>query len=311
MEAPSSTLGTRLSRAQRSWSGFGRSTLAARTGRRKLSAITSGVLDLLLASQVDALADATDPLRDALASVFGNAPHTREVRGWLLGLLALTRWALQRLPSTEELEFLQGGLSWSFLQALEGTVPRSSTELGDRLGTSAPQISRLGRELRARGLVVQRRLGRQAMWELTPRGRQLVRESSRRLSAASEPQRMRAALPAFALPASSNGSNGADASHRAAKRGSASPRHQVAASTNENNRRDVRHVLPHSEGGWRIAKTPDAGTIEVAGTQKRRLPEPGDRSEPGRRSRQRALSQRDDQADQRRAALSPRSGRRP
>ncbi len=234
----------------------------------ELSAITSGVLDLLLASQVDALADATDPLRDALASVFGNAPHTREVRGWLLGLLALTRWALQRLPSTEELEFLQGGLSWSFLQALEGTVPRSSTELGDRLGTSAPQISRLGRELRARGLVVQRRLGRQAMWELTPRGRQLVRESSRRLSAASEPQRMRAALPAFALPASSNGSNGADASHRAAKRGSASPRHQVAANTNENNRRDVRHVLPHSEGGWRIAKTPDAGTIEVAGTQK-------------------------------------------
>jgi DNA-binding transcriptional ArsR family regulator len=231
----------------------------------ELSAITSGVVDLLLASQVDALADATDPLRDALANAFDDAPHAREIRGWLLGLLSLTRWALQRLPSTDELEFVRGGLSGSFLQTLEGTVPRSSTELGNRLGTSAPQISRLGRELRARGLVVQRRLGRHAMWELTPRGRQLLRESSQRLTTALDPRLVRPARP---TTASSNGTSGARESHRAPSRSSRSTGREHSGNGNDKGGRDVHHVLPNSDGGWRVAKTPKADAIEVTGTQR-------------------------------------------
>jgi DNA-binding MarR family transcriptional regulator len=61
------------------------------------------------------------------------------------------------------------------LRALEREGPQTSTQLRDDLATSDSQISRTGQQLLAHGLVSQRRVGRQALWELTPRGGELVR----------------------------------------------------------------------------------------------------------------------------------------
>jgi DNA-binding MarR family transcriptional regulator len=141
----------------------------------ELSAITLDFVDALLEADVDALEQAADPLRDELARLFDDQGHVREIRGWLLALLALTRWGVQRLPATAELELAQNTQAWRFLTALGRSQPLGSSELREQLGTSDSQVSRVGRDLIARGLVVQRRLGRHAHWELTPRGRKLLK----------------------------------------------------------------------------------------------------------------------------------------
>jgi DNA-binding MarR family transcriptional regulator len=217
---------------------------AAEDWEQQLSAVTSGIVDLLLQADVDGLSHTTDPLRDALAGNFAQAAHAREFRGWILALLSVTRWGVQRLPSVQELEFAQGGMTVNFLRALETGVPRSSSDLRTRLGTGPTQVSRIGRELLARGLVVQRRLGRQAVWELTPRGRQLVREHSRNGPAAMVHQPALSGHTAI-------GSNGRARTHRSTRAGT---HHRTG-------KQPVRHVLP-ADGGWRIAKGPDARTIE-------------------------------------------------
>lgn len=233
---------------------------ASDSWENQLSAITSGLVDLLLQADVSRLANATDPLRDALAAIFDDQAHAREARGWLLALLSVTRWGLQRMPSIDELEIARDGMVWRFLRTLEPGPPRSSSELRQRLETGAPQVSRAGRELLARGLVIQRRMGREAMWELTPRGRQLLRDIS---------QRGRAPSPTSAngagreLHISLNGSAAGSGVHTT-RRDAPKTRRQHSSA---NGGGHVRHVLP-ADGGWRVAKTPDARTIERTGTQR-------------------------------------------
>jgi hypothetical protein len=145
----------------------------------ELSAASLGIVDAILHGDIEALEAAPDPLRAALARMFEDAGHAREIRGWLLGMLAFTEWSLQRLPSTAELELGQDSHAHRFLDALTDTDgPLGSADVRDLLGIDDSQMSRLGRKLLASGVVIQRRIGRTAHWELTPRGRQLQRQAA-------------------------------------------------------------------------------------------------------------------------------------
>ena len=223
----------------------------------ELSGITLGFVDALLQADVEALQEAADPLRDALARLFDDGPHAREVRGWLLALLSVTRWGIQRLPATAELELPRNTQAWAFLQELRLDWPRSSSELRTRLGTGDSQISRVGRDLLARGLVTQRRLGREAQWELTPRGHQLLRTAD----TSPAPWEGRAAGQAAARgSAGAPTRSGEAASRRAGSRvaKSSAPRRADHA---------VRHVFPDDGHGWRVAKRRDGKAIARSESQ--------------------------------------------
>jgi DNA-binding MarR family transcriptional regulator len=249
----------------------------------ELSAVTLGFVDAILEANADALADASDPLRDYLASLFAKEDHAAEIRGWILALLALTRWALQRLPSSEELALTQETHASRFLHALE-QGPRGSSDLRQCLNTGHSQVSRVGRGLLAAGLVVQRRLGREAMWEVTPRGRLLLRK----IAEVAERQPARDANGHSDEPrrGARNGRTGRTTHkpvaresrfYRRAKQGTAKDG-RTTHSRAKGNRTDevrpkdarageVRHVLPAEEGGWKVVKNPSGRAITRAATK--------------------------------------------
>jgi len=136
-----------------------------------LSAVSMLVVDSLLHSDADTLAQVLDPVRDALAKLYDAGGRAREIRGYLLALLAVTRVGLERLPDPLAVHIAPESHAAKALTALAAGKPLSSTELQRKLDTSASQVSRVGRQLLADGLVVQRRSGRTASWEITPRGR--------------------------------------------------------------------------------------------------------------------------------------------
>jgi hypothetical protein len=138
------------------------------------------IVEALLYSDAATLQELTEPLRDALSRSFDDDGQSWEVRGYLRGLLAATRLGLERLPDRSEIELAPGSHAQKMLRALAEAGPLNSAELRDRLHTSDSQLSRVGRNLLAHGLVVQRRAGRVAVWELAPRGRQLARRGDER-----------------------------------------------------------------------------------------------------------------------------------
>jgi len=138
----------------------------------ELSAVAMVVVDSLLHSDAYTLQEIGEPLRDALARLFDGGTRVREVRGYLLALLAMTRLGLERLPDPLVVQFPPDSHAAQALQALAAVrKPLSSNELQTLLKTSPSQMSRVGRQLLAHGLVLQRRSGRTASWEITPRGR--------------------------------------------------------------------------------------------------------------------------------------------
>jgi DNA-binding transcriptional ArsR family regulator len=137
----------------------------------ELSAVAMLLVDSLLHSDARTLQELGDPVRDALARLFDAGGHAREVRGYLLALLAMTRIGLERLPDPLAVEFPEGSHAAKVLAALAHGKPLSSSELQRVLNTNPSQVSRVGRQLLAHGLVVQRRSGRTASWEITARGR--------------------------------------------------------------------------------------------------------------------------------------------
>jgi len=145
--------------------------------QRNGSALAMVIVDALLDGDAAALQSAVDPLRDHVATLRDPGEATSEARGWLLALLAVLRWGLQRLPSAEDLVLRQETQAREFLEHLRDHGLRSSAQLKEAIGTDDSQISRVGRGLLAAGLVLQRRSGRQAFWELTPRGAQLMRRA--------------------------------------------------------------------------------------------------------------------------------------
>jgi hypothetical protein len=141
-----------------------------------LSPVAMTVVDALLAADGATLQELTDPVRDALVALFDDGAHAREVRGYLTAMLAIIRWGLQRLPDPGATDIDRDTHAWKLLTALSDAPRLSSAELRERLRTNDSQVSRVGRQLLAHGLVAQRRAGRTAVWELTPRGHQLLRK---------------------------------------------------------------------------------------------------------------------------------------
>ncbi len=143
------------------------------------SPIAMAIVDAMLHADAATLETLTEPLRHAAADLDESELHGPEIRGYLLGLLSASRWALQRLPDPTQFELVEDSLARRMLDALGQVKAMTSAELRTKLDTSASQVSRVGRTLMAAGLVVQRRAGRVAIWELTPRGRTLVARDDR------------------------------------------------------------------------------------------------------------------------------------
>ncbi|MDQ3822826.1 MAG: TetR family transcriptional regulator, partial [Actinomycetota bacterium] len=64
-----------------------------------------------------------------------------------------------------------------FLTALAGSAQLGSAELRRLLETDETQVSRTGRRLLERGLVTRRKVGRQVVWQLSPRGRRTLEQA--------------------------------------------------------------------------------------------------------------------------------------
>ncbi len=71
----------------------------------------------------------------------------------------------------------QGTQAYDFLSVLGGSSQLGSTELRRLLETDDTQVSRTGRRLLESGLVTRRKVGRQAYWQLTPRGRTALEDA--------------------------------------------------------------------------------------------------------------------------------------
>ena len=128
-------------------------------------AVALGLVDALLEGDDDTLAVALQALRDARARAEGD----REFVGWLEAAIAFAHWGLERVPSG--VGVAQGTQAHDFLSVLDGSAQLGSTELRRLLETDETQVSRTGRRLLESGLVTRRKVGRQAFWQLTPRGR--------------------------------------------------------------------------------------------------------------------------------------------
>ena len=128
-------------------------------------AVALGLVDALLEGDDDTLAVALQALRDARARAEGD----QEFVGWLDAAIAFAHWGLERVPSGAAVA--QGTQAHDFLSVLDGPAQLGSTELRRLLETDETQVSRTGRRLLESGLVTRRKVGRQAFWQLTPRGR--------------------------------------------------------------------------------------------------------------------------------------------
>jgi len=135
-------------------------------GRRE--AVTLGLIDALLEGDEETLAAALDALRDAHARASGD----RELTGWLEAAIGFAHWGLERVPSRTTLA--PGTQAHDFLRLLDGAPQLGSTELRRLLETDETQVSRTGRRLLESGLATRRKVGRQAFWQLTPRGQRAL-----------------------------------------------------------------------------------------------------------------------------------------
>jgi AcrR family transcriptional regulator len=132
-------------------------------------AVALGLVDALLEGDHATLSAALEALRD----VRGDA----ELNGWLEAAIAFAHWGLERVPS--QAPVAQGTQAHDFLAALDGSPRLGSTELRRLLEIDETQVSRTGRRLLESGLVTRRKVGRQAYWELTPRGQSALDDAPR------------------------------------------------------------------------------------------------------------------------------------
>jgi DNA-binding transcriptional ArsR family regulator len=139
----------------------------------ELSPVTSTIVEAALHNDAATLETLVDPLRLAVAGLHEGSGHAWQIEGYLRALLDAVAVALQRLPDPAEFELLEDSQAGRMLEALQhGAL--TSAQLQTAIGTGPSQLSRVGRTLLAAGLLVQRRAGRVAIWEIAPRGRQLL-----------------------------------------------------------------------------------------------------------------------------------------
>jgi len=135
-------------------------------------AVALGLVDAVLNADTPTLTRALEALRDARARTHGDEHLT----GWLDAALALAYWGVERLPTPSAVT--AGTQDHAFLRALDGSAHRASADLRRVLEVDDTQVSRAGRRLLQRGLVARRKVGREAYWLLTPRGRHALQQSS-------------------------------------------------------------------------------------------------------------------------------------
>jgi AcrR family transcriptional regulator len=143
--------------------------LDAEPGR--LEAVALGLVDAVLARDDETLSAALDALRDARARADGD----RELVGGLDAAIAFAHWGLERVASPAAVA--PGTQAHEFLSALDDSSQLGSAELRRLLEVDETQVSRTGRRLLESGLVTRRKVGRQAFWQLTPRGRRALEEA--------------------------------------------------------------------------------------------------------------------------------------
>jgi AcrR family transcriptional regulator len=167
--------------------GFRASALARRiaelgparpAGDGPLEAVALGLVDAQLEADETTLRAALEALRGARGRALAaerDGQGCERLLGWLEGMIAVSHWALERLtPEYTLAAVAPGSRAHLFLQALERTPHLGSAQLRQLLETDETQVSRTGRRLLERGLVIRRKLGRHAFWELTPRGRRAL-----------------------------------------------------------------------------------------------------------------------------------------
>ncbi len=137
----------------------------------RLEAVGLGLVDALLERDDETLAAALHALRDARARATGD----QELVGWLDAAIAFAHWGLERVPSRAAVA--QGTQAHDFLRVLDASPQLGSAELRRLLEIDETQVSRTGRRLLESGLVTRRKIGRQAFWQLTPRGQRALEEA--------------------------------------------------------------------------------------------------------------------------------------
>ncbi|WP_199513315.1 ROK family transcriptional regulator [Nucisporomicrobium flavum] len=135
------------------------------------------VTDASLSADKEALEAARDGLHWLLrryesAETGPAAQH----RGRILGLVDAAYWAIRRLPSVHQLGPASGH-SYRFLETVGEFPGMSNKELAAELRINETEVSRVGRRLRAAGLVWARRDWRRNAWDITPRGYGCLTES--------------------------------------------------------------------------------------------------------------------------------------
>jgi AcrR family transcriptional regulator len=143
-------------------------------GEARRDALGMGLVDALLAADGDALGTALEALRGLRGRTVTGGAGDERLLGWLDATIAFAYWGIERLESPGLSPIAEGTHAWAFIQALRDARRLGSTELRERLGVDETEVSRCGRRLLDAGLVARSKVGRQAMWELTPRGRQVL-----------------------------------------------------------------------------------------------------------------------------------------
>jgi Uncharacterized protein conserved in bacteria (DUF2188) len=234
------------------------------------SAVTMLLVDAVLSGDTSVLEATSDPLRDRLALLTGEERSVDEARGWLRSSLETVRWALQRLPSPEEVSVGEGQ-DRRFLEYLAANNRSRSAELRKGIPSDHAQLSRVGRKLLASGLVLQRRVGREAVWELTPRGQRLMRHLGRHDGSdgggAAEARPPRASRRARASVAGGGTRRSASKSThgnraQAGRGGARMFRGDAVGSRAETATSETRYIV-EGERGWQIKKTRDGRTVET------------------------------------------------
>ncbi|HSD22795.1 MAG TPA: hypothetical protein VLB79_00560 [Solirubrobacterales bacterium] len=138
----------------------------------RLEAVALGLVDALLEADDETLSASLHALRDARAQADGD----QQLIGWLDAAIAFASWGLERVPSGAPVA--DGTQAHDFLRVLDESPRLASSELRRLLEVDETQVSRTGRRLLESGLVTRRKVGRQAFWQLTPRGRRTLEEPS-------------------------------------------------------------------------------------------------------------------------------------
>jgi hypothetical protein len=132
-------------------------------------ALTSVVVDAIItndAATLEVVADSPDVRR------LTRTINDLQCRGQLLSLTLLARRAVERLEPSLAAEHIERGSHSHRVLATISLVPGTdNVGLMKLLGLDKTQVSRVGRTLRSKGLVVVRQMGRSNAWELTPLGR--------------------------------------------------------------------------------------------------------------------------------------------